>query len=238
MIRLVWLFDVDGTLLRTFGSREAFRAATRLLTGEDDTLEGVSFAGRTDPLILAEIMKRHGRTLTAADTERFWQVAREVMGRVLSEGKGLVLPGVQPLLEAIRQEPTWIPALLTGNTAAMARLKLEAFDLADSFVFGAFGDEAPDREALACRAVAEARSRWSVTPERCVVVGDTELDIACARAAGAKVVAVTTGTRTRADLAPLAPDLLLDDLSDPGPLLDWARALAADGEAPAACRES
>src|SRR5438105_9964699 len=148
MIRLVWLFDGDGTLLRTFGSREAFRAATRLLTGEDDTLEGVSFAGRTDPLILAEIMKRHGRTLTAADTERFWQVAREVMGRVLSEGKGLVLPGVQPLLEAIRQEPTWIPALLTGNTAAMARLKLEAFDLADSFVFGAFGDEAPDREAL------------------------------------------------------------------------------------------
>src|SRR5437870_12473428 len=48
MIRLVWLFDVDGTLLRTFGSREAFRAATRLLPGEDDTLEGVRVAGRAD----------------------------------------------------------------------------------------------------------------------------------------------------------------------------------------------
>jgi FMN phosphatase YigB (HAD superfamily) len=45
MIRLVWLFDVDGTLIRTHGSREAFRAATRLLTGQDDTLEGVPFAG-------------------------------------------------------------------------------------------------------------------------------------------------------------------------------------------------
>jgi phosphoglycolate phosphatase len=112
----------------------------------------------------------------------------------------------------------------------MARLKLGHFGLADAFAFGAFGDEAADRDALACRAVAEVRSRWAVPAERCVVVGDTELDIGCARAAGAKVVAVTTGTRTRADLAAHAPDLLLDDLSDPEPLLEWARNVAADGE--------
>ena len=233
MIRLVWLFDVDGTLIRTFGSREAFRAATRLLTGVDDTLEGVSFAGRTDPLILADIMERHGRRLSPIETERFWQVARAEMERVLNEGQGLILPGVLPLLEAIAGEPSWVPALLTGNTAQMARLKLGHFGLADSFVFGAFGDEAPDRDALACRAVAEVGERWGVPPERCVVVGDTELDIRCARAAGAKVVAVTTGTRTRADLAARNPDLLLDDLSDPRPLLDWARALAADKGQPA-----
>lgn len=233
MIRLVWLFDVDGTLIRTHGSRAAFRAATKLLTGVDDTLEGVPFAGRTDPLILADIMKRHGRTLTPAETERFWQVARAVMEQQLGEGgRGQILPGVLPLVEAIGREPSWIPALLTGNTGAMARLKLGHFGLADSFVFGAFGDEAPDRDALACRAVAEALSRWGVPPGRCIVVGDTELDIGCARAAGAKVVAVTTGTRTRADLAACAPDLLLDDLSDPESLLAWARAVAADGDAP------
>lgn len=232
MIGLVWLFDVDGTLIRTHGSREAFRAATRLLTGVDDSLEGVPFAGRTDPLILADIMKRHDKTLTAAETERFWQIARDVMEGLLGDGRGAVLPGVLPLLEAIGREPSWIPALLTGNTARMARLKLGHFGLADSFVFGAFGDEAPDRDALACRAVAEAGARWGVPPERCVVVGDTELDIGCARAAGARVVAVTTGTRTRADLTALEPDLLLDDLSNPGALLDWARRIAADGEAP------
>lgn len=230
MIRLVWLFDVDGTLIRTTGSREAFRVATRLLTGNDDTLEGVPFAGRTDPLILADIMVRHGRTLTEVETERFWQVARTVMEGALAEGRGQVLPGVLPLLEAIAREPSWVPALLTGNTGAMARLKLGHFGLADAFAYGAFGDEAANRDALACRAVAEVEHRWGVPAERCVIVGDTELDIACARAAGAKVVAVTTGTRSRAELAAHRPDLLLDDLSDPAPLLDWARALSADGD--------
>jgi phosphoglycolate phosphatase-like HAD superfamily hydrolase len=216
-------------LIRTRGSREAFREATRALTGVDDTLEGIAFAGRTDPLILADIMARHQRTLTAEETERFWQIARARMETLLAGQYGVVLPGVEPLLQAIGREPAWISALLTGNTAAMARLKLGSFGLTDSFVFGAFGDEAPDRDALACQAVAEAGARWGVAPQQCVIVGDTELDIACARAAGAKVVAVTTGTRTRADLEPSAPDLLLDDLSNPTPLLAWARAIGENG---------
>jgi phosphoglycolate phosphatase-like HAD superfamily hydrolase len=55
------------------------------------------------------------------------------------------------------------------------------------------------------------------------VVGDTEHDIACARAAGARAVAVATGGPTREALQTHAPDLLLDDLSDPGPILDWVR---------------
>lgn len=226
MIRLVWFFDVDGTLIRTHGSREAFQLATRALTGVDDTLEGVAFAGRTDPLIVADIMRRHGRALSAPELERFWQIATTRMQSLLTDGRGHVLPGVRDLLETIGGETSWIRGLLTGNTSRMARLKLGHFGLADSFVYGAFGDEAPDRDALACRAVADAQARWGVPAERCVIVGDTELDIGCARAAGAKVVAVATGTRTRADLAVGEPDLLLDDLADHGALLDWARALA------------
>jgi len=229
MIRLAWLFDVDGTLLRTQGSREAFREATRMLIGVDDPLESVAFAGRTDPLILGDILRRHGRTLSEAETARFWHIARTRMQVVLASGRGQVLPGVVALLETIAREPEWVPGLLTGNAAAMARVKLGAFGLDEAFVFGAFGDEAPDRDTLARQAVAEVAERWGVPPERCVVVGDTELDVQCARAAGAKAVAVATGARSRSDLEACGPDLLLDDLGDPGMLLDWARAVAADG---------
>ena len=56
-------------------------------------------------------------------------------------------------------------------------------------------------------------------------MGDTELDIDCARAAGAHAVAVATGGRTRAQLEPHAPDLLLDDLTAAAALLDWVRGL-------------
>lgn len=46
------------------------------------------------------------------------------------------------------------------------------------------------------------------------VIGDTPLDIECARSVGAKVVAVTTGMVDAEELARHHPDLLLDDLSD------------------------
>jgi phosphoglycolate phosphatase-like HAD superfamily hydrolase len=43
------------------------------------------------------------------------------------------------------------------------------------------------------------------------------LDIRCARAIGAGVVAVATGWHTAEELAAAKPDLLLSDLSDPEP---------------------
>jgi phosphoglycolate phosphatase-like HAD superfamily hydrolase len=69
--------------------------------------------------------------------------------------------------------------------------------------------------------------RWGLPPSRCIVIGDTVHDIACARAAGAHAVAVATGWTPRAELEARQPDLALDDLADPSPLLDWARGIAA-----------
>lgn len=67
---------------------------------------------------------------------------------------------------------------------------------------------------------------WGVPAERCIVVGDTEHDIQCARAAGARVLAVASGVRGRDVLGARSPDLLLDDLADLEAILTWARGLA------------
>jgi phosphoglycolate phosphatase len=111
--------------------------------------------------------------------------------------------------------------LLTGNIRAGARIKLGHFGLFDYFAFGGFGDHHLDRDDVAREALAEVKARFdgTVAPERIWVVGDTPLDIRCARAIGARAVAVTTGWHSRAELEPHGPDLLLDDLSDPTPLL-------------------
>ena len=214
-MRLVWLFDVDGTLLRSYGTaREAFSEAAQQVLGVEDSLHDFAFSGGLDPLLLKGVGERHGRTLTDEETARFWEVVRVRTQAALQAGRSRVLPGVRELLQAIAAEPAWIAGLLTGNGRDMARLKLGHFDLLDAFAFGFFGDDAADRDALACLAVARAEERWQVPAERCVVVGDTEKDVRCARAAGARSIAVTTGTKTREDLLPEAPDLLLDDLSD------------------------
>ncbi len=224
---LVWLFDVDGTLLLTEGAaRLAIAAALAERFGVEDDLAHIPMAGRTDPLIVADALRHHG---IAADGEgerlALWQAILANMRRMMSPPRGGLLPGAADVVARVESEPGWVPALLTGNVREMARIKLGAFGLWDRFVFGAFGDEAPDRNALAGVAVARAAERCGVPPARCIVVGDTEHDIACARAAGAKVVAVATGGRSRGLLAAHAPDLLLDSLLESEALFDWANAL-------------
>ena len=224
---LVWLFDVDGTLVHTEGAgRAALEAAFRDVFGIDSALEGVPLAGRTDPLIIGDALARHGRAFANGERERFWSRAEAHLERLLSPPRGGVLPGVHELLDAIEAEPAHVRGLLTGNMAPFARLKLGAFGLFERFAFGTYGGDGPDRPAMARVAVARAAARWGASPTRCVGVGDTELDIDCARAAGAHVVAVATGGRSREQLAPHGPDLLLDDLTDVATILGWARALA------------
>lgn len=223
---LVWLFDVDGTLLVTQGAgRDAMVAALEECFGIRDDLAGIQFAGRTDPLILGDIVARHGIAFDDGNAAPYWDAVCAHMRRLMSPPRGGLLPGVAAALDAVQADPAWVPALLTGNISEMARIKLTAFGLYDRFAFGTFGEEGPDRDALARTAVRQAASRYGVPPARCIVVGDTEHDVACARAAGARAVAVATGSRSVAELRACGPDLVLDDLRDPGPLVEWARRL-------------
>jgi phosphoglycolate phosphatase-like HAD superfamily hydrolase len=52
-----------------------------------------------------------------------------------------------------------------------------------------------------------------------VVVGDTVLDVACARAAGARAVAVATGPSDIDTLRKSGADLVMRDLADIGAFL-------------------
>ena len=226
--RLAWLFDIDGTLLLTEGAaREAFASAVQDFFGVEDDLRDIAFAGRVEPLILADILAKHRLAMADGDEARFWNGVFDRMRRLLAPARGRLLPGVLPLLDALAREPAWILGLLTGNMTEMARIKLGHFGIAGRFAFGAYGEQAPDRNALARAAVARIGREHGIAPGRCIVVGDTEHDIACARAAGARAVAVATGGSRREVLAAHAPDLLLDDLRDAPALIDWACSLGA-----------
>jgi phosphoglycolate phosphatase-like HAD superfamily hydrolase len=228
MPRLAWLFDVDGTLLTTEGAaREAFSLAVREHLGAEDALRDVAFAGRTEPHILKDILARHRIEFAEIDEARFWNAVFDAMRVKLRPPRGRLLAGVEPLLDRIGEERDWVAGLLTGNMTEMARIKLERFGIHERFAFGAFGEQADGRDALAIDVVGRVGRRYGVPPSRCIVVGDTVHDIACARAAGARVAAVATGTQSRAMLAERRPDLLLDDLADHAPLIAWARAVAA-----------
>jgi phosphoglycolate phosphatase-like HAD superfamily hydrolase len=111
---------------------------------------------------------------------------------------------------------------LTGNVRAGAQAKLGHFQLFDHFAFGGFGDLHFDRDDVAREALSAVQSHLDgeVNPERIWVIGDTPLDVRCARAIGARAVAVVTGWHSQEELSASRPDLLLPDLADPTLLLE------------------
>jgi phosphoglycolate phosphatase-like HAD superfamily hydrolase len=132
-----------------------------------------------------------------------------------------VCPGVPALLDALAADARLAVGLLTGNIREGARLKLGHFDLFHHFAFGGFGDEHFERDDVAREALAAIRVHVNRhhQADRVWVIGDTPLDVKCARAIGARAVAVATGWHSAAELEATVPDLLLNDLSDPSDLL-------------------
>jgi phosphoglycolate phosphatase-like HAD superfamily hydrolase len=214
------LFDVDGTLILSGGA--GVRAMTRAFAqefGVENGFDGIPVAGYTDRFLLSRALERAGLPDTAETHERFreryLERLREEIARP-STGWSGVLPGVAALLEAITAGGRHHPALLTGNYEGGARIKLGHFGLAHYFAWGAFGDDSPDRSELARLAVQRARER-AIPEAACTnvwVIGDTPHDITCARAIGARVVAVATGSYSMEQLRECGADVVLADLDD------------------------
>ena len=220
-MRLV-LWDIDGTLIRArglFGSiwYQALRTVYRL----EGELARIEMAGKTDGQIALEILALHGWTETAATPHL--DAFREMYVAALHEVRSslaehvTVLPGVPETLERLASIGAR-QSLLTGNYEASARLKLGSVGLDHHFDFdiGAFGSDDRDRLRLVPVAIEKGRRLRdpSLGADDIVVVGDTPRDIACARAGGARVVAVATGRYARAELVEHRPDVLLESLRD------------------------
>jgi phosphoglycolate phosphatase-like HAD superfamily hydrolase len=208
--RLV-LFDIDGTLLLGASAehRDAVHEAIRAVwpAVDPDGLR-VEAAGRTDLDIARDLLVLAGVDARRIDDgmERFRAAATAAYARRCPPDlRDKVAPGVPAVLEALRERGDAL-ALVTGNLEPIARLKLERAGLGAFFPRGAggFGSDHEDRAALPPIARARAGRRaglerpWPRT--RTVVVGDTPRDVACARADGLRVVAVTTGPFGRGDL--------------------------------------
>lgn len=210
------LFDIDGTLIRSGGCGErALRLAVREVFGTEDDLRDIEIAGRTDTRIARQLLQKYGREVTEAGIGEILGAYLRHLPVLLRDSQGEVLPGVEALLPLLKPRADVILALLTGNLVRGAEHKLTRYGLWDYFAFGAYADDHHERDQLGPFAMARAKERGhAVTPERTFVIGDTPHDISCARAIGAKAVAVATGGFRAEQLAAHAPEVLLDDMGD------------------------
>jgi phosphoglycolate phosphatase-like HAD superfamily hydrolase len=220
-MRLV-LWDVDGTLMNSRGAvRDARTRALRAVYGIEGEVRRVAGGGMTDPQLTLETMMLHGWAET--DAMQHLDAFRDAYLDGLTSARDTlaadleVLPGVPEIIERLHVLGV-AQSLLTGNYEPAARLKVSAagLDRRLDFELGAFGSDNRDRLCLVPVALEKARRLLdpSMTAEGIVVIGDSPRDIACARAGGARAVAVATGPHPASELATFHPDALLERLSD------------------------
>lgn len=227
------LWDIDGTLMSSQGAgTKAMNDAFLACWGVADAFEDVAMSGCTDPWIFRQGYEKHRvKEGFAAALARFDVEYRKALPGRLATSKITIKPGVEAVLKELAKREELGAGLLTGNFEHGAETKLRAAGIWHYFAAGAYGSDDEDRNKLLPHALRRFKDRGRhYEASRTIVIGDTTRDVACARAHGAKAVAVATGGHRFEDLRASKPDLTLPSLSDAAPffaLLDRMQAEAA-----------
>jgi phosphoglycolate phosphatase len=221
-VKRLLLFDIDGTILDSGGTglgalRDGIVNAFDLQS-RADAMPDLDLAGATDASVARELFAAFGIQDTPEHRQQFFDSYATALRTAFIENGDCarLLPGIQQLLGKLEAENNAHLGLLTGNIETGARIKLGHFGVDSHFAFGAFGDDAEHRDELGPIALDRARRHVgaSIEPSHSVVIGDTPRDIACARAAGMKVIAVATGGFSLFELKSCEPDAVLANFED------------------------
>jgi len=230
-VKLV-LFDIDGTLLWTDGAgRRAVGRALHDEVGTSGPIDTYRLDGKTDPLIVRELLELAGHAAAAADPARVESVCNRYLSCLEAELAGprsatRLFPGVRELLaalEPLERAGRALVGLLTGNLERGATLKLRSAGLApERFAVGAYGSDSGVRSDLPAIAATRAtqRSGRAFTGNDIVILGDTPADVQCGRPIGARAIGVATGHYDVTALQAAGAHAVFADLSDTRTLID------------------
>ena len=205
-------FDLDGTLIDTAPDlAAAANSMLRILGGRPLPENRVAaLIGDGMDAFVARVLEESGGASKLYATRRSWA---RVLFRNLYEqdlfARGRVFPGVAQSLEML--EYAELPlCCITNKESRFALPLLEAAGLREHFPVTVCADCPEDRKPSPTMLLAACR-QLGVEPANLLYVGDSASDIAAARAARCRVVAVTYGYGDCDALAAARPDGLLGD---------------------------
>lgn len=220
------LFDIDGTILHSGGAgRLAMIQTFYELFDVSDGFDGISMAGKTDPLIIKLALEKHNIDAKDADIEnfknRYFELLTENISKDLPEKR--IYDGVNELIKNLDKSSSIKLGLLTGNWEEGAKIKLDHFGLNKYFSFGAFGSDSIDRNELLPIALRRCKDccTHDVQPQDTVVIGDTPNDVQCAKVHRALSLAVATGSYSVQDLEEHGADWAVKNLNEHSKIIDW-----------------
>ncbi len=213
------LFDIDGTLLLSGGTgKVAFEIAFDEIFGIPDSLGDLDLSGKTDLGIFEEVAKtKLGRLLTEGETELLQERYEEIFEEQIAFATRFeLMPGVVSILERLSNDNRFFLSLATGNFESAGWMKLKRGKIDHYFSTGGFGNGVKERDKIILTAIqsAEDLARAQFPLDSIYVIGDTEHDIAAAKKAGVRSIAVLTNNRTEETFKQNPPDAVLKDLTD------------------------
>lgn len=204
------IFDMDGVLVNNMSVHfEAFAAMAERynLTAE----EGVDFThlnGRGNDDIIGALFPPH---IIAEKGVEALAAEKEALYREIYAPKIAPVAGLRELLAEICDAGLHC-AVGSSGPRVNVDFVLDRCAIEPYFDVRISGDMVtrckPDPEIFLT-----AASRLGIAPEDCLVFEDAKAGIAAAKAAGMKVIALTT-THTREQLSPAEPDLIVSDFTE------------------------
>lgn len=212
MVTPTIIFDLDGTLIDTAPD---LVATLNFIFGREglppvpyDTARNM--VGRGARGMIERGLAEDGRVLAAGELDRLVEDFVSHYAEHIAD-RSRPFPGLEATLDELAAGGYRF-AVCTNKREGLSRQLLDALGLSGRFVAicGAdtFGIQKPDPELLR-RTIARAAGDTG----RAVMVGDSDIDIATARAAGVPVVGVDYGY-TETPVAELAPDRVISALSE------------------------
>lgn len=199
------IFDLDGTLVK---SHKTIYMATV------STLEKMNLSTQFDKNMFYSLLGHHfndifrGCGINVPNMSEFISIYKKYYKDFLD--LSVIYPNTFETLEILKEMKIKL-ALLTTKSHEQAKSLSEYFEL-DRYLDIVVGRKkdiphkpAPDQYLSIC-------NNLNVLPENSMMVGDTELDVLCAKNAGASSCAVEYGYRTIDELNQYSPDYIIKNL--------------------------
>ncbi len=207
-------FDLDGTLADTlpdlYASANLMLRDLRREQAERETVRAYIGQG-IDKLVQRLLADDAGSELQPGLLERAGGIFREHYRQRLTRESRL-FPGTEQTLVKLRESGVKL-ACVTNKTDAFTRPLLAGLGVLDLFDEVICGDtlERKKPDPLPLSYCAE---RFGIVPARLLMVGDSQTDTLCARAAGCPVVCVPFGYRSGMELHELDCDAIVPAVSN------------------------
>ena len=207
-MKLLWLFDIDGTLvdanhLHILAHKASFKEVMDLNPSTNILERNFGLPGNKYREAVLKDLSINDFSKIPLLEENFNQYLIKEINRTDIQP----LPGTVKFLKHLNNNKTNTVGIITGNREDGGRAILKKANLLQYFSTFSF-DKGKTREEMLKELIKE------INPSKTIVIGDTEKDVQAGKCSNCITIAVATGSLTYQKLKNENPDILLRDLNE------------------------